>query len=326
MTSFERALLRVIPALFAAMLPLTAAAQAFPSKPVRVIVPFTAGSAVDAAARITGSRLAEMWKQQVIIDNRVGANTIIGTEAGAKAAPDGYTLCMPNDAALAVNPALYSRLPYDPVRDFAPVTQVASITLVLITHPSFPVHSVKQFTALAKARPGEINYASGGIGSAQHIPMEMLIASTGIKIVHITYKGLTPALYDVVAGQVPIMFVGLAGATPFVKAGKVRVLAVSGAKRSAVLPDVPTVAEAGVQGFSYLPWFGYVAPAGTPADLVRKLNADITRALGTPDVTEKLVNLGFEISTSTPEQFAAHIKSEMARIGKIVRDTGMKVE
>lgn len=313
-------------ALGAVLLPCAARPQAFPVKPVRVIVPFTAGSAVDAAARIIGQRLSETWKHQVLIDNRVGANTMIGVEAGAKAPPDGYTLCMPNDAALAVNPALYAKIAYDPIRDFAPITQVAGIALVLIAHPSFPAKSVKEFIALAKARPGEINYASGGVGSAQHIPMEMLIAATGIRIMHIPYKGLSPALYDVIGGQMPIMFVGLAGATPAVKAGKVRVLAVSGAKRAVALPDIPTVAESGVPGYAYTPWFGYVAPAGTPRDIIIRINADVIKALAHPEAAERLVNLGFEITTSTPEQFAAHIKSEMGRIGKIVRDTGMKVE
>jgi tripartite-type tricarboxylate transporter receptor subunit TctC len=313
-------------ALGASLIPCAALAQAFPARAVRVIVPFTAGSAVDAGARITGQRLSEMWKQQVIIDNRVGANMMIGVEAGAKAAPDGYTLCLPNDAAFAVNPVLYSKVPYDPIKDFAPITQVAGITLVLISHPSFPVKSVKEFIALAKARPGEINYASGGVGSAQHIPMEMLIAATGIKVMHIPYKGLTPALNDAIGGQIPIMFAGLAGATPAVKGGRVRVLAVSGAKRSVALPDVPTVAEAGVPGYAYTPWFGYVAPAGTPRDVVNKINADVIKALAHPETNEKLVNLGFEIATNTPEQFAALIKSEIARMGKLVRETGMKAE
>ena len=197
---------------------------------------------------------------------------------------------------------------------------------VLIAHPSLPARNVKELVAVARARPGEINYATGGTGSAQHIPMEMLMVATGTKLAHVPYKGLTPALNDIVGGQIPVMFAGMAGALPHIRANRVRVLAVSGGKRSGVLPEVPPVAESGIAGFDYSAWFGYVAPAGTPRDVVARLNADIAKSANHPDTVEKLVGLGFEMSTGTPEQFAAYIRSEMTRIGELVRRTGMRAE
>jgi len=303
-----------------------AGAQGYPAKPVRVIIPFTAGSAVDTVARIIGQRLSDTWKQQVVNDNRVGAAGIIGTELAAKSPADGYSLYLGNDAILAVNPAMYRKLPYDSLRDFAAVTHVANIPLVLIAHPSFPVKTVKELIALARARPGDINYASGGAGSAQHIPMEMLKAMTGINIVHVPYKGIGPGFADVLGGQVPIMFAGMSNIVPHLKPGRVRAIAVGGTKRSPAQPDIPTVAESGVPGFEYAAWTGYFAPAGVTRDIIAKLHGDITQALSTAEVHERLSNLGFELVGSTPEALSQKLKTDIVRLGKLIRDAGIRAD
>lgn len=318
----SRTLIAVL-SLFYASFPL---AQSYPVKPLRLITPVSAGSAVDTVARVVGQKMSDAWGQQVLIDNRIGANGIIGTEAAAKSPADGYTLYLGNDAMLATNPNLYRKLPYDPVRDFAPVTLAASIPLVLVVHSSLPVKSVKELVMLAKAHPGEINYASSGNGSPQHLPMEMLKAATGINLVHVPYKGLIPALNDVVGGQVPMMFAGMSGALPHIQSGRLRALAVGGAKRSPALPAVPTVAEAGVAGFNYAAWTGFLVPAGTAKDIVARLHGEITRILALPDVRDKLTSLGFELVGSTPEEFGALIRNDIARVAKVVKDAGIRVE
>ena len=318
----SRTLIAVL-SLFYASLPF---AQNYPAKPLRMITPVSAGSAVDTVARVVGQKMSDSWGQQVVIDNRIGANGIIGTEAAAKSPADGYTIFLGNDAMLATNPNLYSKLPYDPVRDFAPVALAASIPLVLIVHSSMPVKSVKELIALAKAHPGEINYASSGNGSPQHMPMEMLKAATGIKLVHVPYKGLIPALNDVVGGQVPLMFAGMSGALPHIQSGRLRALAVGGVKRSPALPAVPTVAEAGVAGFNYAAWTGFLVPAGTPKDIVARLNAEITRILALPEVRDKLTSLGFELAGGTPDEFGTLIRTDIERVAKVVRDAGIRVE
>jgi tripartite-type tricarboxylate transporter receptor subunit TctC len=301
-------------------------AQSFPVKPVRVITPFTAGSAIDTLARVVGQKLGDTWGQQVVIDNRIGANGIIGTEAAAKAPPDGYTVYLGNISTLAVNPHLYLKLPYDALRDFAPVTLAATIPVVLVVHPSLPVKSVRELIALAKAHPGQLNYASGGTGSAQHLPMEMLRVETGINIVHVPYKGLGPAFSDVLGGQVPMMFTGVSNVVPYMKTGRLRVLAIGSPKRSATLPDVPTVAEAGVPGFDFDSWTGYLVPVSTPRELIVKLHADITRTLAAPEVRDKLVTLGFDLVGGTPEAFATLIRNDIARFGKLIKAAGIKAE
>jgi len=301
-------------------------AQNFPVKPVRVITPFTAGSAIDTLARVVGQKLGDTWGQQVVIDNRIGANGIIGTEAAAKAPPDGYTVYLGNISTLAVNPHLYLKLPYDALRDFAPVTLAATIPVVLVVHPSLPVKSVRELIALAKAHPGQLNYASGGTGSAQHLPMEMLRVETGINIVHVPYKGLGPAFSDVLGGQVPMMFTGVSNVVPYMKTGRLRVLAIGSPKRSATLPDVPTVAEAGVPGFDFDSWTGYLVPVGTPRELIVKLHADITRTLAASEVRDKLVTLGFDLVGGTPEAFATLIRNDIARFGKLIKAAGIKAE
>jgi len=301
-------------------------AQSFPVKPVRVITPFTAGSAIDTLARVVGQKLGDTWGQQVVIDNRIGANGIIGTEAAAKAPADGYTVYLGNISTLAVNPHLYLKLPYDALRDFAPVTLAATIPVVLVVHPSLPVKSVRELIALAKAHPGQLNYASGGTGSAQHLPMEMLRVETGINIVHVPYKGLGPAFSDVLGGQVPMMFTGVSNVVPYMKTGRLRVLAIGSPKRSATLPEVPTVAEAGVPGFDFDSWTGYLVPVGTPRELIVKLHADITRTLVAPEVRDKLVTLGFDLVGGTPEAFATLIRNDIARFGKLIKAAGIKAE
>ena len=301
-------------------------AQNFPVKPVRVITPFTAGSAIDTLARVVGQKLGDTWGQQVVIDNRIGANGIIGTEAAAKAPPDGYTVYLGNISTLAVNPHLYLKLPYDALRDFAPVTLAATIPVVLVVHPSLPVKSVRELIPLAKAHPGQLNYASGGTGSAQHLPMEMLRVETGINIVHVPYKGLGPAFSDVLGGQVPMMFTGVSNVVPYMKTGRLRVLAIGSPKRSATLPEVPTVAEAGVPGFDFDSWTGYLVPVGTPRELIVKLHADITRTLVAPEVRDKLVTLGFDLVGGTPEAFATLIRNDIARFGKLIKAAGIKAE
>jgi tripartite-type tricarboxylate transporter receptor subunit TctC len=308
------------------MVPAVVHAQNYPAKPVRVITPFTAGSAIDTLARVLGQKLGDTWGQQVVIDNRIGANGIIGTEAAAKAPPDGYTVYLGNISTLAVNPHLYLKLPYDALRDFAPVTLAATIPVVLVVHPSLPVKSVRELIPLAKAHPGQLNYASGGTGSAQHLPMEMLRVETGINIVHVPYKGLGPAFSDVLGGQVPMMFTGVSNVVPYMKTGRLRVLAIGSPKRSATLPEVPTVAEAGVPGFDFDSWTGYLVPVGTPRELIVKLHADITRTLAAPEVRDKLVTLGFDLVGGTPEAFATLIRNDIARFGKLIKAAGIKAE
>ncbi len=317
-------MIRVVAGLCLLLAVAAAHAQNYPARPVRVITPFTAGSAIDTLARVLGQKMADAWGQQVVVDNRIGANGIIGTEAAAKAPADGYTLYLGNIATLAINPHLYTKLPYDAVKDFAPITLAATIQVVLVVHPSLPVRSVKELIALAKAHPGQINYASGGNGSAQHLPMEMLGVATGIKLVHVPYKGLGPAYNDVIGGQVPMMWTGVSNVVQYLESGRLRVLAIGSTRRSPALPNAPTMIEAGVPGFDFEAWTGYLAPAGTPKDLVARLHTDITRVLGATEVRGKLVALGFDVIGNTPEQFAALIRNDIERFGKLVKAAGIK--
>ena len=293
---------------------------------MRLIVPLSAGSAVDTLARIPAQKLSELWGQQVVVDNRVGANGMIGTEAVAKAPPDGYTLLLTNDAALATSPALYPKLAYDPVRDFAPITLAASIPVILVVNASFPASSVKELVKEAKTRPGQIHYASGGNGSAQHVPMEMFKLAAGIDLVHVPYKGLAPAFNDVVAGQIPVMFAGMSNVFPHLKSGRIRALAIGSAKRSAAMPELPTMGEAGVAGFDYAAWAGFLAPSGTPAPVIDKVNTDLKKVLGLPEVREKLAVLGFEISPGTSAEFGELIRRERAKLAKVVKEAGIRVD
>jgi tripartite-type tricarboxylate transporter receptor subunit TctC len=301
-------------------------AQTYPDKPVRLIVPFSAGSAVDTLARIPAQKLSELWGQPIVVDNRVGANGTIGTEAAAKAPADGHTLVLANDAGLATSPALYPKLPYDPARDFAPITLAASIPVVLVVNASFPISSLKELVEAAKARPGLIHYASGGNGSAQHLPMEMLKLAAGIDLVHVPYKGLGPAFNDVVSGQIPVMFAGMSNVFPHLKSGRIRALAIGSAQRSGAMPELQTMQEAGIAGFDYAAWAGFLAPAGTAPSIIEKVNTDLKKVLGMPEVRDKLAALGFEISPGTPQEFGALIRREMAKVGKLVKDAGIRAD
>jgi tripartite-type tricarboxylate transporter receptor subunit TctC len=301
-------------------------AQKYPVKSIRLVLPFATGSAVDVLARLYAQKMSEAWGQQVLVDNRTGASGIVGMEFIARAAPDGYTLGMGNVATLAINPSLYAKLPYDVARDFVPILYAAAIRNSLEVHPSLPVHSVKALVALARARPGELNYASGGVGSAQHIPMEMLKAMTGINIVHISYKGLTPAFNDVLAGQVPMMVSGVVTALPHHKTGRLRIIATTGATRTQVTPEIPTIAEAGVPGYEFDSWTGFLAPTGTPPAIVAQVQAEAARISKLPDIRERLTAAGFEVVGGSSEAFETLIRSNHARLGKVIRDARIKAE
>jgi tripartite-type tricarboxylate transporter receptor subunit TctC len=288
-----------------------AGAQAYPSKPVRLIVPYAAGGGVDILGRIVAAKLTESLVVQVIVDNRAGGGTIIGSEAVAKAPADGYTLLFTN-AALTASPALNEKLPFDPVKSFAPVAMVAGSYNVLIVHPSLPVKTVKDMVALAKSKPGQLNYASGGVGSAIHLAMELFASRANIDVVHIPYKGAGPALTDVLGGQVLTMFATPVAAMPYIKTGRLRPLGVSSLKRLAFLPDVPTIAESGYPGFEVNNWYGMLAPAGTPHELVTRLNTTVNALLAMPDVKERINGLGAEPQPGTPEQFAQRVSKEVS--------------
>ena len=321
--------MRLVRTLCAVLLCLAATlafAQAYPNKPVRLVVPFPPGGTTDILARSVAQKLYEAWGQQVLIDNRPGAGGNIGTEIVAKAVPDGYTLLMGTVGTHAINSSLYSRLPFDPVKDFAPVTLVASVPNVLVVHPSLPAKSVKELIALIKAKPGELTFASSGNGTSIHLAGELFKSMTGTTMLHIPYKGSAPALTDLLGGQTNMMFDNLPSSIQHIKSGKLRALAVTSSHRSSALPDVPTVAESGVPGFEASSWFGVLAPAGTPREIVNKINADIVKALSAPEIRERLSGQGAEPVGNTPEQFAAYIKAESAKWAKVVKESGAKVD
>ena len=304
--------------------PFPAAAQSFPDRPIKLIVPFGAGSAVDTIARAIAAQVAEQTGQAVLVDNRTGANGIIAAEAAAKSPADGYTLFMPNDGIMAANPALHAKLPYDPIKDFAPVTLTSTVPLVLVGNPAFAAKTVPELIALAKAKPGSINYSSTGSGSAQHLAMEFFIEAAGVKMTHVPYKAMGPALTDVIAGTVPLMFSGMSNVIALVKDGKLRVYGVSTPKRSTAMPDAPTIAEAGLPGYGYAAWNGIVAPAATPPEVVRKLHSEFAKAIANPALRAKLASLGFDLVGAGPEEFGNLIKTDVARLGKLVRAAGIQ--
>jgi len=312
--------------LAAALVAPALAQQKYPVRSVRVVLPFAPGSAVDLLGRLYAQRMTEGWGQQVVVDNRTGASGIIGMELIARAAPDGYTIGMANIATLSINPSLYPKLPYDSLRDYVPVSLTATISNCLMVHPSFPAKSVKDLVALAKKRPGELNYASGGVGSAQHIPMELLQAMTGIKLVHVAYKGITPAFNDVLAGQVPMAVTGLAQSLPYHRNGRLRILGTTGTRRTSATTDIPTIAEQGLPGYEADSWTGVLAPRGTPPDIVAQIHAEVVRISQLPDTRERLTAVGFEVVGSSSEAFAALIKNDTARLGKVIRDAGIRAE
>ena len=301
-------------------------AQQYPAKAVRMIVGFPAGGTSDIMARLTGQKLSEAWGQTFIIDNRPGAGGNIGTELVAKAAPDGYTLLVSPGSTLTSNPAVYSKVPFDTVRDFAPVTIIAGVPNALVVHPSLPVANVKELIALAKSRPGQLAYASTGAGQSTHLSAELLKTSAGINLIHVPYKGSAPALTDIVAGQVSVMFDNLPSVLPFIKSGRLKPLAVSSAARSRALPEIPTVAESGVPGFDVTVWFAVLAPAATPRDIVNRLNTEVVKAINTSDMRQRLAQQGADPIGNTPEEFSAVIKRDLAKWAKVVKDANIKLD
>jgi len=301
-------------------------AQNYPVKPVRLIVPFAAGGNVDITARQIAPGLSELLGQNFIVDNRVGAGGVIGAEAVAKAAPDGYTLMMGSNSTVSVAPSLYPKLAYHPVRDFAPVSLVATTPFVLVVHPSVPVKSVKELIALAKTKPGRLAMASGGTGSSNHLVGELFQSLTGAKFTHVPYKGGGPAGVDLMAGQVDLLFDQLSSSVGPLKSGRIRALAVTSAARTAVFPEIPTMKEAGVADFEVTNITGVLAPAGTSAEIIGRLNAAILKVLGSASVKERFAGLALEPAPSTPEQFSVYIKEDFARWTKVVKDASIKVD
>jgi tripartite-type tricarboxylate transporter receptor subunit TctC len=317
---------RIAVLLIAAFSGNAAFAQAYPAKPVRIIVGLAPGGTTDVFTRILAQRLTDAWGQNVLVENRPGASGMIGGEAVAKAAPDAYTLLVSPQTSLAVAPALYGKAPYDTAKDFAPVSLLGSTPLLMIVHPSFPAKTFAEFVSLAK-RPGyPLTFGSGGIGSSPHMAGELLSAQLGIRMTHVPYKGENPAIADTLGGQIPIMFGNMSVAVPHVKAGKLRALANTGAVRSPLVPEVPTVAESGFKGFAIATWYGLLGPAGMQPAVTNKIQADVARVVAQPDTREKLVNMGVDISANTPEQFAVYLRSEMARYAKLVKDNHLKPE
>ena len=303
-----------------------AAAESYPTKPVRFIVAFPPGGGTDLVARTIAPRLAERLAQQVVVENRPGAGGNLGTEIVAKSAPDGYTMLMGSVGPLAINASLFAKMPFDPLKDLAPVTLAASTPNILVVHPSLPVTSVRELIALAKARPGAINFASSGPGTPAQLAGELFNSMAGVKMVHVPYKGAAPALADLLGGQVQVMFSTMPPALPHVTAGRLRALAVASLRRSPAAPELPTVDEAALPGFEATTWHGVMVPAGTPGAIVAKLNHDIVAVLRTPEITERLSSQGAEAIGSTPEEFASYIKTETAKWARVVRESGAKAE
>jgi tripartite-type tricarboxylate transporter receptor subunit TctC len=300
--------------------------QGYPSKPIRMVLPYPPGGGSDTIGRPLAQKLTESLGQQVVVENRGGANGNIGMEHAARAAPDGYTIVLALTAQLAVNPGLYARVPYDPVKDFAPITLLGTGTYILVVHPSLPVKSVKQLVALAKAQPGQIAYSSSGNGSGGHLAAELLNSMAGIKMLHVPYKGGGPALMDLIAGQVQVLFSTQLASWPHIQSGRIRALAVSTARRPASIPDLPTVAEAGLPGYDAGVWYGILAPAGTPREIIARLNAELVRALNLPDYRKFLLSNGIEPIGSPPEQLGQYIKTELVKWAKVVKDAGVRVD
>jgi tripartite-type tricarboxylate transporter receptor subunit TctC len=310
-------------ALLAAAAPLCGA---FPDKPVRFVIGFTPGGPSDILARAVGQKLNERWSQQVVVENRPGAGGNIAAEVVAKSAADGHTWLLGNNSILATNHALYRKLAYDPVKDFAPVALVAVQPNILVVHPEVKANSLMELIALAKQSPGKLNYASSGAGAAAHLAGELFKAMAGVDLVHVPYKGAQPALTDVVAGQVQLMFATSASAIPYIKNGRLRALAVTTARRSPSVPELPTIAEAGLPGFEATTWHGVVVPAATPAALVQRLNQDINAVLKEKDLNERLAGLGAEVLTGTPRDFADYIAREIPKWTKVVKDSGARAD
>lgn len=303
-----------------------ALAQTYPTKPVRLITPTGAGGSLDTMARLIALKLGEVWGQQNIVDNRPGGGGMIGAGAAAKAAPDGYTLLVASNGNLATTQALYKNVPYDPVRDFAPIALVASNPYVLVAHPSLPIKNTRDLISLAKAKPGAVNVSSSGNGSTPHLALELLNSMAGIRLMHVPYKTSQGALTGVVSGETSLMFTGVVSGLPFVKSNRLRALAVASDKRVSVLPNVPTIAEDGVPGYEASNWAGILAPAGTPRPLINSIHAATMKILQMPDLRDSFAKQGLEVVGSTPEEFGAFIKSEIAKWTKVVRESGARID
>lgn len=304
-----------------------ALAQGYPTKPVRIIVPYPAGGGLDLIARAVGNQLAQRWGQAVVVENKPGSGTIVAAEGVAKSAPDGHTLLLTTDSTITINPHLYAKLPYDPVKDFAPVTQLVFLNQLLLAHPAVPAGNLKELIAYAKANPNKLNYASYGSGSQPNLAMEMFKSQAGIEVVHVPYKGIPQAVPAVIAGEVQLTFSGAASSIAHIKGGRLKPLAIGGRSRLGLLPDVPTFAE---QGFPDIPsnaWFGLFAPAGTPREVIAKLHGEITRMLKEPEFNQReVVAKGYELVASTPEEFAAFLAADSVRNARAVKISGAKVE
>ncbi len=322
----KRWLFRFVAGALVAAFAAAAFAQPYPSRPIRIVVPFPAGGTTDLIARAAGQKLTESLGQPVVVDNRPGAGGNIGAELVAKSAPDGYTLLMGTVGTHAINASLYPKMPYDHVRDFAPIILVAGVPNVLVVNPSLPVNSVQELIAYGKANPGKLNFASSGNGTSIHLSGELFKTMTGVQMAHIPYKGSAPALQDLAGGQVQLMFDNLPSALPLIKAGRLKALAVTSKTRAPALPDVPTVAESGLPGFEASSWFGLLAPAGTPQPVITKVNAEIAKWLATPEAKEKLTAQGANVVGGTPEDFARHIAAETAKWQKVVKESGAKID
>jgi tripartite-type tricarboxylate transporter receptor subunit TctC len=319
-------LVRLAAALAVMALPWHAQAQSYPNKPVKLVAPSTPGDAPDVIARLVADKLSTALGQQFVVENRPGAGGVVGSDYVAKAAPDGYTLIMGNAGSHGINAAVYAKLPYDIQKDFAPVSQIAIAPNVMVINPSVPANSVAEFIAYAKANPGKLSYASGGNGSSAHMSMELFKSMAGIDIQHVPYKGSSPALTDVVSGQVVAFIGNMPPTVPLIKAGKLRALAVTTRSRSALMPELPTIAEAGLPGFETVAWFGVLAPTATPPDVVNKLSAEIARIAKSPEIRDKLVAMGAEPVGSTPEEFKAVIDRDIAKWKPLAQKVGIKID
>ena len=310
-----------------AQTPLAAAVQGYPSKAIRIVVPYPAGGGIDIISRVAGQRLSQRLGQPVLIDNRPGGGTILAAEQVAKAAPDGYTLMITTDSTITINPHLYARLPYDPVKDFVPVTQLLLLNQLLLANPAVPASNLKELIAYAKANPGKLNYASYGSGSQPHLAMETLKNQAGIDIVHVPYKGIPQAVPAAIAGEVQLTFSGAASSQAHIKAGRLKALAIGGKNRLALMPEVPTFAEAGFPDVPANAWFGLFAPAGTPQGIVQKLHAEMTRVLRDPEFMQtEITAKGYELVASTPEEFAAFLVTDSVRNARAVKLSGAKAD
>lgn len=315
-----------LPALLGALLASgLACGQSYPVKPLRLIAAYPAGGPSDIIARAVAQRVGEVIGQSIVVENRVGAGGNIGFEAGAKAPPDGYTLLL-GAGAMTIAPAIYPKLGYDVVRDLAPISLVASSTFVLMVHPAVPVRAPAELVKLARARPGLLNFGSAGLGSPPHLAAELFQTMAKVRLVHLPYKGATPALTSLLGGETDLYFGGISSAVPHVKSGRLRGLGVTTLKRAVTLPDLPTLDESGLKGFNVGTWFGLMVPSGTPGEIVRRLHAATVEAVGKREMQKTLLSLGFEPETMTPEQFGAHVKAELARFADIVKASGAKFE